>query len=239
MSSSDRNSAPPRNRLLAALPEGEWQRLAHRLKPVELPLRLELMLPGEPIEAAWFIEAGSVSMIAALEDGARIEVGMVGSEGMVGLPLALGTAEAALEAMVQVPGSALRVAAGGFDAVLAEAPSLRPLLLRYVNSFQAQVSQTAACNAHHNLGQRLARWLLMTHDRTGGEGFPMKQEFLSSMLGVHRPSVNIAVRTLQKAGLIRHEKGHLHVLDREGLEDAACECYGVVRGRFAWLTGRR
>jgi CRP-like cAMP-binding protein len=230
---------PPRNRLLAGLPDAEWQRLSPRLQPVELPVKRELMRPGEPIAAAYFVESGSVSMIADLEDGARVEVGLVGFEGMVGLPLALGTREASLEAMVQVPGAALRLPAAQFDAALAEAPALHPRLLRYVNSFHAQVSQTAACNGRHKLEQRLARWLLMTHDRAGSDTFTMTQEFMSTMLGVQRPSVNIAVGILNKAGLIRHERGRLHVLDREGLENAACECYRITRQRFAWLEGGR
>lgn len=196
-------------------------------------------MPGEPIEAAYFIESGSSSMIAVMEDGARIEVGLIGPEGMVGLPLLLGTAEAALEAMVQIPGEALRLAATGFQAALAEAPSLGPLLLRYLDSFHAQVSQTAACNGRHQVEQRLARWMLMTHDRAGGDGFPMTQEFLSTMLGVRRPGVTLAVGILQRAGLVRHEKGHMHILDREGLESAACECYGVVRSRYSWLEEKR
>jgi CRP-like cAMP-binding protein len=239
LSSSTQTPAVPRNRLLAALPEQEWERLRDRLTPVDLPLRRELMIPGEMIEAAYFVETGSVSMVAGLEDGTRIEVGLVGVEGMVGLPLVLGTVEASLEAMVQVPGSALRLSTGGFNAALAEAPSLGPLLLRYVNSFHAQVSQTAACNGRHHIEQRLARWLLMTHDRAGGESFPMTQEFMSTMLGVRRPGVTLAVGMLQKAGLVRHDKGRLHVLDRERLEEAACECYGIVRDRYAWLMGQR
>lgn len=216
----------------------EWQHLRPRLRSVELPLKKELMVPDTPVEAAYFVEAGSVSMVAALEDGARVEVGLVGFEGMVGLPLVLGTAEASLEAMVQVPGTALRLVANEFDAALAEAPSLPPLLLRYVHSFHAQVSQSAACNGRHRLEQRLARWLLMTHDRAGGESFPMRQEFMATMLGVQRPSVTIAVGTLQQAGLIRHRNGRLDVLDREGLEAASCECYGIVRNRFAWLEAK-
>lgn len=239
MSLYTRSGPPRRNLLLAALPDREWQSLQHRLHSVDLSLKQELMTPNEVIEAAYFVETGSVSMIADFEDGARIEVGLIGPEGMIGLPLMLGTTEAVLEAMVQIPGSALRLVAGEFGAALAEAPSLGPLLLRFVNSFHAQVTQTAACNGRHHIEQRLARWLLMTHDRAGGESFQMTHEFLSTMLGVQRPGVTLAVSMLQKAGLIRHERGRLHVLDRKGLEHVACECYGIVRDRYAWLIERR
>ena len=224
-----------RNRLLRLLPPAELERLWPRLEPVELVVRSVLLAPGAAVESVHFMETGTVSMIAMLEDGTQIEVGLVGPEGMAGLPLLLGAATSPLEGMVQVGGTALRLPAAGFRAALAEAPSLLGLLLRYVDAFHVQVAQTAACNNRHQIEQRLARWLLMTHDRVEGDSFTMTQEFMSAMLGVQRPGVTLAVGALQRAGLVRHDKGSMRVLDRPGLEAAACECYGIARRRFDWL----
>ena len=224
-----------RNRLLRLLPPAELERLWPRLEPVELPMRSVLLTPGATVEHVHFLETGTVSMIAMLEDGVQIEVGLVGSEGMAGLPLLLGVATSAREVMAQLDGTALRLPAAGFRAALAEAPSLQGLLLRYVDAFHVQVAQTAACNGRHRIEQRLARWLLMTHDRVEGDRFLMTQEFMSIMLGVRRPGVTLAIGALQRAGLVRHDKGWVRVLDRFGLEAASCECYGMVQRRFDWL----
>ena len=177
-------------------------------------------------------------MVAMMEDGAQIEVGLVGPEGMTGLPLLLGAPTSALEGLVQVGGTALRLPAAAFRAALAEVPSLLGLLLRYVDAFHVQVAQTAACNGRHQMEQRLARWLLMTHDRVADDSFHMRQEFMSTMLGVRRPAVTLAVGALQRAGLVRHDRGQMRVLDRPGLEAASCECYETVRQRFAWLMAQ-
>ncbi len=221
-----------RNHLLAALPEAERAALWPQLEPVPLPLMTLLLRPDVPIEAAYFPVSGTVSMVAAMQDGAQIEVGLVGREGMVGLPLLLGAQSSALEALVQAEGEALRLPAADFHASLARLPSLMPLLLRYLDAFHVQVAQTAACNGRHRIEQRLARWLLMTQDRVEADAFTMTQEFLSRMLGVQRPGVTLAVGALGRAGLVRHARGVMHVLDRAGLEAATCECYGIVRRRF-------
>ena len=233
-----RTAAPQavRNRLLRLLPPAELEWLRPRLEPVELPLKLALLMPDTPVESLHFVEAGTVSMIAMLEDGMQIEVGLVGPEGVAGLPLLLGAGTSALEGMVQVRGTALRLPAAGFRAALAEAPGLLPLLLRYVDAFHFQVAQSAACNGRHHIEQRLARWLLMTHDRVGEDSFFMTQEFMSTMLGVRRPGVTLAIGALQRAGLVRHDKSHVRMIDRPGLEAASCECYELVRRRFDWLT---
>jgi CRP-like cAMP-binding protein len=140
-------------------------------------------------------------------DGVRIEVGLVGPEGMVGLPVLLGAETSTLEAMVQVDGVALRLSAAAFRAALTALPTLLGLLLRYVDAFHSQVTQSAACNGRHQIEQRLARWLLMTHDRVEGDSFQMTQEFMAAMLGVRRPGVTLAMSALQRAGLVQHEKG--------------------------------
>lgn len=225
------------NGLLSSLPSEELARLWPKLERVELDLRRILLRPDEPIAAVWFPETGWVSMLAMLADGRSAEVGLVGSEGFVGLPLLLGSDASAVEAMVQAPGVMLRIEAQAFRQALDENPAFRTLLLRYALAFQQQVTQTAACNGHHALDQRLARWLLMAHDRAQGDDFPMTQEFLAMMLCVHRPGVTVAARLFQHAGLIRYGHGQIAVVDRAGLEAAACECYDAVRGQFGRLLG--
>ena len=227
----------PRNRLLAALSAEALGKLWPQLEPVELPLRHNLLTSGELITAVYFPETGWSSMLASLADGNSAEVGIIGTEGMIGLPLVLGADSSAVEAMVQCSGTMLRLGANAFRQALADIPGLERLLLRYALAFQEQVTQTAACNGHHALDQRLARWLLMAHDRAEGDEFPMTQEFLALMLCVHRPGVTVAARLFQQAGLIRYGQGQMAVIDRDGLEAAACECYGTVRRRFDLLLG--
>jgi CRP-like cAMP-binding protein len=237
MPASDQSAPPPRNRLLAALPPEVLARLRPMLKPVELPLRHTLYAAGEPITAVDFPETGWVSMLATLENGEAAEVGLIGREGMVGLPLLLGTDRAPIEAMCQAGGTALRLDAAAFRDALAASPALRTILLRYAMAFTVQVSQTAACNGRHQVEDRLARWLLMAHDRAEGDTFPMTHEFLSMMLGVRRAGVTVAAGVLQKASLIRYAAGRIEVTDRAGLEAASCECHGIVRQEFERLLG--
>ncbi len=220
------------NLLLRRLPEAEHSALLRQMEPVKA--KTLLLVPEQVVDSVIFVERGTVSMLANLEDGAQIEVGLVGCEGMVGLPLLFGTATSPLEAIVQADGAGLRLPAAAFRTALAELPSLSGLLLRYVDAFHHQVTQSAACNGRHQIEQRLARWILMTDDRIPSQRFLMTQEFISHMLGVQRPGVNLAIRALQRAGLVQHEKGHMRVLDRPGLE-AACECYAMVQRRYAWL----
>ena len=229
--------AAPRNRLLAALSPEVLAALRPRLEPVELDLRRVLHAAGEPIAAVYFPESGYASMLAYLEDGDAAEVGLVGREGMVGLPVLLGADRDDLEAMVQSPGTALRMDAAAFREELESIPAFRALLLRYALVHHGQVARTAACNGRHHTDQRLARWLLMAHDRARADEFPMTHEFLSMMLGVRRAGVTVAAGQLQKAGLIRYERGCIEVTDRPGLESAACECYGVVRRASDALLG--
>ena len=226
-----------RNHLLTALPAGVLAQLLPQLLPVTLELRQVLHAADAPIEAVYFHEVGWTSMLAHLEDGLTAEVGLVGREGMVGLPLVFGIETAFVEAMVQGPGTALRMEAGAFRHALDEHPALRTLLFRYSEFMHAQVAQTAACNGNHGLEQRLSRWLLMSHDRTNGDELPMTQEFLAMMLCVHRPSVTVAARILQRANLIRYGSGTITIVDRPGLEAASCECYAVIRRQQQRLLG--
>ncbi len=226
-----------RNHLLAALPSGVLAQLLPQMQLVVLDLRTVLHAPEAPVEAVHFVEAGWVSMIMRLEDGLSAEVGLVGREGMAGLPLVFGVETSDVEALVQGPGTALRMEAGAFRFALDEHPPLRALLFRYGEFMRAQVMQTAACNGNHGLEQRLARWLLMSHDRAGSDHFLMAHEFMATMLCVHRPTITVAATILQRAGLIRYGSGEITVVDRPGLEAAACECHGVVRRQYQKLLG--
>jgi CRP-like cAMP-binding protein len=234
------SSTPPvavNNQLLAALPPEVLSRLLPRMRSFSLRIRDSLIRPDTPIEAVWFVESGWVSLVATLEDGTQAEVGLIGREGMVGLPLITGIDTAFAEAFVQGDGSALQMDAGAFRNAMEEEPTLRPLMFRYLEAMSSQTTQTAACNGRHDLEQRLARWLLMAHDRAEGDELQMTQEFLALMLCVYRPSVSTAASTLQRAGMIRYGRGHITVLDREALEATACDCYAVVQRRFARLLG--
>jgi CRP-like cAMP-binding protein len=229
--------AAVRNRLLASLPPAEFGRLAASLTPVILTLKQFLLEADEPIRAAYFIESGMVSYLNYLEGGEALEVGLIGSEGMVGLPLILGVDSASFGAMVQMEGTALRIGPTALRQAFNESEALRNRLLRYMQALHVQVSQTAVCNKHHSLEERLTRWLLMAHDRAGEDQFPMTHEFMSLMLGVRRAGVSVTANVLKQAGLIHYRSGSMTILDRPGLEDAACECYGNVQRQFEQLLG--
>jgi CRP-like cAMP-binding protein len=226
-----------KNRLLAALSPDVLARLLPHMRPVSLAVRQNIMTPNTEIEAVYFVESGWISLVSALEDGAQAEVGIVGREGMVGLPLIAGVDTAFVEAFVQADGAALSMEATKFRRTMEEEADFRAVLLRYVEIMLAQIMQTAACNGRHELEQRLARWLLMAHDRSEGDSLQITQEFLSMMLCVYRPSVSIAARALQRAGIIQIGRGRITVLDRAGLEASACDCYALVRRRTARLLG--
>lgn len=237
MAFSEPNLSPTRNRLLAALPPEDFARLRPDLQRVELPFNHTFFPADGAVDALLFLESGMASMLATLGDGEQVEVGVVGREGAIGLPLVFGDDRSLVEAMVQQEGTALRIGAEALRAAMEESAALRSLLLRYALAFQAQITLTAACNARHAIEQRLARWLLIAHDRAEADEFPMTHEFLSLMLGVRRPGVSLAASVLQKAGLIRYSRGRMAVTDRPGLEDVSCECYHTVRREYARLLG--
>jgi CRP-like cAMP-binding protein len=226
-----------RNRLLAALPPDGFAALAPALQPVELDFKQVLHRPDRPIEAGYFLEGGMVSMLAPLEEGQTTEVGLIGREGLVGLPVVMGAESASTEALVQMPGTALCVPAAELRAAFEASAALRAVVLSYAQAHHTQVAQTAACNGQHAVDERLARWLLMAHDRAEADEFPMTQEFVAMMLGVRRAGISVAAGTLQKAGVIDYGYGRITVLDRAGLEAAACECYGTVRRQYERLLG--
>jgi CRP-like cAMP-binding protein len=178
-----------------------------------------------------------VSYLAYLEGGEAIEVGIIGSEGMVGMPLILGVDNAPAGGIVQMQGTALRLSPAALRQAFNESEALHTRLLRYMQGLYTQVSQTAVCNGHHSLEERLARWMLMAHDRAEGDQFPMTHEFMAMMLGVRRSGVTVTAGTLKQAGLISYANGRMTILDRPALEAVACECYGIVQRQFEQLLG--
>jgi CRP-like cAMP-binding protein len=183
-----------------------------------------------PIETVYFPDTAVASLICRMENGAVVEVGTIGNESMVGLSLFLGARVSIPETLVQVPGEMRQMTALAFASALQKLPRLRAIVAGSTHAFMTQVSQTAACNRLHGIEQRCARWLLLTHDRVGGnDSFPLTHQFLSFMLGVRRAGVTEALGTLSLAALITSENGRITILDRPGLEAACCECYAMVR----------
>jgi CRP-like cAMP-binding protein len=225
------------NRLLAALPAYEFTAVASHLTHVELTLGQNLHRAGEPIVNLFFVESGFISALTMLSDGEPLEIGLIGAEGVAGVSVVLGASNSYSETMCQTGGGAYRMSAVALKEVLSHTPHLRDLLLRSAHAFHVQVAQTAACNAHHELGQRLARWLLAAHDRSGVAELSLTQDLIAVMLGVRRSTVSIAAGTLQRAGVIRYQHGRITVTDRVGLENAACECYEAVAEEYRALFG--
>ncbi len=223
---------PEANKLLAALPRRDRDRLRPYLKPVAIGFEEVLYEPDGPIGHVYFPTSGLISLLLLLEDGSVAEVGRVGNEGMVGLPLFLGVRTSRTRAFVQIPGEALRMRAQVFLQEARQGGPLLDLLLRYTQALLHHAERLTACNTRHSIEQRLARWLLITHDRVQADQFEVTQEFLSQMLGVHRLSITLAASNLQKAGLIRYSRGKMRVLDRHGLEEASCHCYQAIRRQF-------
>ena len=227
------------NRLLAALPNAEYQRLIPHLERVSLPFQQVLHEVGEPIEYVYFPYRAVVSCLATMEDGSQIEIGLVGNDGVTGIPAALGDNIAATVAMVQVPDSAMRMKVSVLKTEWGRGGVLQSLLLRYMQAQHAFVSQSAACNRLHFLEGRLARWLLLVYDRVESNELPLTHEFMGQMLGVRRAGVTEAASTLQKAGLIRYTRGKVTILNREDLEATSCECYEIINGEYVRLLGTR
>lgn len=225
--------APPTNQLLDALPKDEYRRLLPTLDPVPLVFGEVIYEPGDLIRHVYFPTSGIISLLAAVEDRATLEVGIVGREGMVGLPVFMGVKTSRDCAVVQGAGAALRMKANAFRQECENGGSMPRLLRRYTHSRLTQMSQGAACNRYHSIDARLARWLLMTQDRMGTDTFQLTQEFLSNMLGVRREGVNKAAGELQKQELISYSRGTLTTLNQAGLEAAACLCYGIIKAESA------
>ena len=226
-----------KNRILAALPALEFALLAKNLTHVDLALGQSMHRAGDLLVNVFFVESGFISALTMLSDGQPLEIGLIGAEGLAGVSAILGATHSYSETMCQTGGGAYRITTAALKEAVAHAPHLRDLLLRYVHVFGVQVAQTAACNAHHELGQRLARWLLAAHDRSGVPELSLTQDLIAVMLGVRRSTVSLAASTLQRAGVIRYQHGRITITDRVGLENAACECYEAVATEYRALFG--
>lgn len=220
------------NRLLAALPREDYERLRPHLETVSLTLKQVLHAPNQAIEDVYFPINAVVSLIIIMEDGSSVEVGTVGNEGMVGIPVLLGAESMQGEMFAQIPGEAARMQAGVFKDQINQGGPFRDLLQRYVQALFNQIAQSSACNGIHSTEQRFCKWMLMTRDRVGSDQFPLTQEFIGQMLGVRRATVSEIASKNQRAGLIEYSRGQVRIRDREGLKDCSCECYGITRGEF-------
>ena len=229
---------PIPNLFLASLPEDDLAALRPHFEKVRLPLRQILHEGGAPIEHCYFTDGGMTSLLIPLEDGANIEAGVVGKEGFAGGPALMGFEDSSpYTSMIQMPGVGLRIGSDVLRTEMLRRPVLLDRVLRFTQVLNTQISHTAACNAHHNLQERLARWLLMAHDRAESDALPLTQEFISMMLAVRRPGVTVAARSLQATGAIEYERGRILVRDRQRLEEASCECYGIVREHYRRQLG--
>ncbi|MBP6251207.1 MAG: Crp/Fnr family transcriptional regulator [Rubrivivax sp.] len=225
------------NHLIELLPGRDRERLLAACEPVQLVLSDVMCEPGTPTRHVYFPTDGFVSLVTLIDGHPGLEVGMIGREGMLGAQLALGVATQPLRALVQGPGVAWRIGTVAFRRELARSPALQRGLQRYLYVLMAQLATSAACLRYHLIGPRLARWLLMSQDRAHADRFHVTHEFLAYMLGVRRVGVTAAASALQRRGLITYRRGDLTVLDRSGLEAAACGCYAAHRRAYAELLG--
>jgi CRP-like cAMP-binding protein len=227
--SSDGNGNHIHNHILLGLPPKESAMLFPKLEFMRLKVHHVLHEPGDSLKSAYFCDTGLVSILSVFDDGKSVEVGLVGKEGFIGLPLVAGFRTAPTRAIAQLEGSAFRVDGETLMVILRQCPNLERRLQQFSQIMAAQVTQIAACNRLHEVNERLARWLLMSADRVDSNSLPLTQEFLAQMLGTRRSSVTVAAGMLQKAGLIAHGRGDVQIVDRQRLEEAACDCYGIMQ----------
>lgn len=220
------------NRVLASLPPRESKRLRANLEPVALKFGQVLYEPGKPIRYVYFPLDCLISLLTAVDRRRTLEVGMVGSEGMAGMPFILGIGISGVRAIVQGGGNALRMASAPFRIEFKRNLALQEALYRYTYALMAQISQTAACNRFHEAGPRLSRWLLMTRDRVGSDEFLLTHEFLAHMLGMRREGVTEAANALKRRRLISYVRGKIQILDVRGLKASSCSCYQIVKTVF-------
>ena len=223
------------NEILLGLPRKECDALFPGLEYVQMRTHDALHEAGLPITHGYFMNDGLASVLNVMADGKSVEVGLAGKEGFIGLPLIVGLSTSPSRVVMQVAGSAFRIRASDFVQALRRCPQLERQLNRFTHAMAMQSAQVAACNRVHEVEERLARWLLMSQDRLGGDHIPLTQEFLAHMLGTRRASVTVAAGILQKAGLIRYTRGEVNVVNRAELENAACECYqSMIRQSTSW-----
>ena len=227
---------PNKNHILSSLPPEDYERISAHLEPVELRHSQILHQAGEVIEHVYFPHNSMVSLISQTASGESVEVGIVGFEGMAGISAVLGVDRSPHEAVVQIPDGAMQMRVRALREEFKRGGALHDLLLRFTQGLLLQTSQVAACNRLHTISERLARWLLMSYDRCACEELPFTQEFLGSMLGVRRAGVTEAAVILQTEGYIQYRRGHIHILDKEGLEQYTCDCYEIVKAEFDLLT---
>jgi CRP-like cAMP-binding protein len=226
-----------KNYILAHLPPEDYERIQRHLEPVELRHGQILHEAGGIMDYVYFPLNAMVSLISHTVEGQSVEVGVVGFEGIAGISAVLGVDRAPHEAMVQIPDSGMQMRVRALREEFKRGGALHDLLLRYTQGLLLQTSQIAACNRLHSLSERLARWLLMSYDRCACEDLPFTQEFLALMLGVRRAGVTEAAVILQTEGYINYRRGHIKIIDKEGLEQYTCDCYEIVKAEFDLLTG--
>jgi CRP-like cAMP-binding protein len=226
-----------RNRVLDGLPRRELARIRKALTQIDAAIRDQIYEPNKPFKHVYFPETAIASVVNVMADEREIEVATIGFEGMVGLPVFLGTNQSPARSFWQVAGSAHRLDAAFLEKEKRSGSPLAVALGLYTQGFFAQIAQSVTCNRLHNLEQRCARWLLMTHDRVPGDEFPLKQEFLAQMLGVRRTGISEVAGRLQRKGLIKYSRGWMSVIDRRDLEGLSCGCYQVVAREYRRLLG--
>lgn len=228
------------NYLLSQLSADTYAELAPMLEPVQLNIKQFVHERGKPFSSdMYFSTTCIVSSLLPLQDGAAVEVGSIGNEGFSVVEMMAGAEWPLNNYVCQVPGEAMRMALADFRQALETVPELRRLALAYLQCFMAQMAQSVACNGQHSVEARFARWMLITHDRVENDDFKLTQEFIAQMLGVHRPSVSLVANQFQQAGLMRYSRGHIHILNRQGIEEVCCECYSDVRSQFEQRMGIR
>jgi CRP-like cAMP-binding protein len=225
------------NSILAALPAEEYERIASSLSTVSFDLGQIIYEPDEVICQVYFPTTTITSLVTILEDGSTVEAGIIGYTGMVGIPVVLGVESSNSQAITQHKGDALGMSVDILKQELSRGGQLQQLLLRFTHALFTQVSQTAACNRLHTVEERLARWLLMIHDRIREDDFLLTQEFIATMLGSRRAGVTVAAGILQQAGLINYKRGRICIIDRERLEEVSCECYRIVKEEYDCYLG--
>jgi CRP-like cAMP-binding protein len=220
---------PVSNKILLALPESEYRSVREHLEFVELPQHRVLQEPHETMRFVYFPNGGLVSLVIVMESGATVEAGIVGKEGIAGIPSAVGLRRNPFREVVQIAGDGFRIKVDLLEDSLQSNPQLQMMLSRYIVLHYLQVSQTAACNRLHGAEQRLARWILMAQDRVDSGVLSITHDFLATMLGTDRPTITLAAGVLQKKKLIKYPRGAVKILNRTNLERAACECYGIIQ----------
>jgi CRP-like cAMP-binding protein len=234
--SADRHG-PTRNRLLAMLPQGEYERILPHLEHVSFSLGEVVYESGGLMAHVYFPTTAIVSLLYVMENGSSAEMGVAGNDGLVGIALFMGGETTPNRAVVQSAGEAVRMKAKVMQDEFKRGGEFQRLLLRYTQALITQMSQTAVCNRHHTVEQQLCRWLLLSRDRLETDALVMTQELIANMLGVRREGVTVAARRLQEQELISYVRGRIRILDRRGLEEAVCECYMVVRDEYERLLG--